>query len=109
LAAARAEYASLVAAVENHTKLVEAARKNLADARADHASAHSASVIARIDGVEAGVRPDGPGRSTIAAAGGVAGLIFGFGLVFLIAGPKTAGSVLAPVEGRKSKASPPAA
>lgn len=87
LAGARAEYANLVAAVDNHTKLVEASRKNLADARAKHASAHTASVIGRIDGVEAGVRPVGPGRTTITAAGGVAGLILGLGVVFLFASP----------------------
>lgn len=90
LAAARAEYANLLSAVDNHTKLVEAARKNLADARADHASAHSASVIARIDGVQSGVRPVGPGRTTITAAGGVAGLIFGLGLVFVLGKPQPA-------------------
>jgi len=89
LAGARAEYANLVSAVDNHTKLVEAARKNLADARADHASAHLASVITRIDGVDAGVRPVGPGRTTVAAAGGLAGLIFGCGLVFLFADPRS--------------------
>ena len=60
LAEARAEYANLVSSVQNHTRLVEAARKNLADARARQAGAHSASLITRIDGVEAGVRPDGP-------------------------------------------------
>jgi uncharacterized protein involved in exopolysaccharide biosynthesis len=87
LAGSRAEYANLVAAVDNHTKLVEAARKNLADARAKHASAHTASVIGRIDGVEAGVRPVGPGRTTITAAGGIAGLILGLGIVFLFASP----------------------
>ncbi len=87
LAGSRADYANLVAAVENHTKLVEAARKNLADARAKHASAHTASVIGRIDGVEAGIRPVGPGRTTITAAGGVAGLILGLGVVFLFAVP----------------------
>jgi hypothetical protein len=37
--------------------------------------------------VEAGVRPVGPGRTTITAAGGVAGLIFGLGVVFLFASP----------------------
>jgi len=87
LAGARAEYANLVAAVDNYTKLVEAVRKNLGDARAKHASAHTASVIGRIDGVETGVRPVGPGRATIAATGGVAGLILGLGVVFLFAGP----------------------
>ena len=101
LASARAEYANLIAAVDNHSKLVEAARKNLADARADHASAHTASVIGRIDGVESGVQPIGPGRMTITAGGGVAGLIFGFGLVFLFAVPRPA----AVVEVAKTQAS----
>ncbi len=47
----------------------------------------SASVISRIDGVEAGVWPSGPTRKTITAAGGVGGLLLGFGLVFLFANP----------------------
>jgi uncharacterized protein involved in exopolysaccharide biosynthesis len=87
LAESRAEYASLVASVQNHTRLVEAARKNLADARARQAGAHSASVISRIDGVEAGVRPVGPSRKTVTAAGGVGGLLLGLGLVFVFGTP----------------------
>jgi uncharacterized protein involved in exopolysaccharide biosynthesis len=87
LAAARAEYANLVASVENHSRLVEAARTNLADARARQAGARSASVISRIDGVEAGIYPVGPTRKTVTAAGGFGGLIIGLGLVFLFAGP----------------------
>jgi len=89
LAEARADYAALVASVENHTRLVEAARKNLADARARYAGAHGASVIARIDGVEAGVRPVGLGRLTITAMGGVAGLMVGLGIVVLFGSPST--------------------
>jgi uncharacterized protein involved in exopolysaccharide biosynthesis len=87
LAEGRAEYANLVASVQNHTRLVETARKNLADARARQASAHSASMISRIDGVEAGVWPSGPTRKTITAAGGLGGLLLGFGCVFLFANP----------------------
>lgn len=83
LAEARAEYANIVNAVQNQTRLVEAARKNLADARARHAAAHSACVINRIDGVEAGVKPVGIGRTSIAAAGGVGGLCLGIGCLFL--------------------------
>ncbi len=105
LAGARAEYANLVAAVDDYTKLVEAARKNLGDARAKHASAHTASVIGRIDGVETGVRPVGPGRTTITAAGGVAGLILGLGVVFLFASPKPASL---PQNSTSRKASSPA-
>jgi uncharacterized protein involved in exopolysaccharide biosynthesis len=89
LAEGRAEYANLVASVQNHTRLVEAARKNLADARARRAGAHSGSVISRIDGVEAGVWPSGPTRKTVTAAGGVGGLLLGFGCVFLFANPVT--------------------
>lgn len=88
LAEARAEYANIVAAVQNHTRLVEAARKNLADARARHAAAHSACVISRIDGVEAGVKPIGVGRATTAAAGGVGGLCLGVGCLFLLGNPR---------------------
>ncbi|HEX5472973.1 MAG TPA: Wzz/FepE/Etk N-terminal domain-containing protein [Lacipirellulaceae bacterium] len=87
LAANRAEYANLLASVQNHTRLVEAARKNLADARAQQAGARSASLISRVDGVEAGISPIGPSRSTITGAGGLAGLLLGFGVVFLFANP----------------------
>ncbi len=83
LAGTRAEYSNIVNAVQNQTRLVEAARKNLADARARHAAAHSACVINRIDGVEAGVKPVGIGRTSIAAAGGVGGLCLGVGCLFL--------------------------
>jgi polysaccharide biosynthesis transport protein len=102
LAEARAEYASLVASVQNHTRLVEAARKNLADARACQASAHSASVISRIDSVDAGIRPAGPSRKTVSAAGGVGGLIFGFGLIFLFAKPSN-GSIKSVEQVRTAK------
>ena len=49
-----------------------------------------ASVISRIDGVAAGIRPAGPARKTVAAAGGVGGLLVGFGFVFLFASPSGA-------------------
>lgn len=87
LANSRAEYAKLVESVENHTRLVESARKTLADARARQAGAVSASVISRIDGVDAGTHPLGVGRTTVTAAGGFGGLMLGFGLVFLFASP----------------------
>lgn len=87
LAGSRAAYANLVAATENHTRIVESARNNLADARARQAAAHSASIIGRIDGVDAGVHPVGPSRKTITAAGGFGGLLIGLGLVFLFATP----------------------
>lgn len=112
LAGGRAEYANLIAAVENHTKLVDAARKNLADARARQAGARSASVISRIDGVEAGVRPVGASRKMITAAGGFGGLVLGLGFVFLfakpakanVAAPSPAPAVVSPVVAENGKA-----
>lgn len=100
LAAGRAQYANLVASVQNQTRLVETARKNLADARARQAGAQSASVIGRIDGVEAGVWPSGPTRKTITAAGGVGGLVLGLGFVFLFANPVSSTVGSAPVPTR---------
>ena len=88
LAKSRAEYTNLVSFVQNHSRLLEGAQKNLADARARQAGAHSASVITRVDGVDAADRPNGPARKTVAAAGGVGGLLIGFGFVFLFAVPK---------------------
>jgi uncharacterized protein involved in exopolysaccharide biosynthesis len=102
LASARAEYANLVASVEHHSRLVEAARKNLADARARQAGALSASVISRIDGVEAGIYPVGPSRKTITVAGGCGGLIIGLGIVFLISGPAPTNPV-APLKSSASR------
>jgi uncharacterized protein involved in exopolysaccharide biosynthesis len=108
LADARAEYAKLLASVANHTRLVEAARTNLADARARRAGALSASVISRIDGVEAGVRPVGPSRKAITAGGGIAGLLFGVGIVFLFASPALATASAAPHVEREREISVPA-
>jgi hypothetical protein len=63
-------------------------------------------VLGRIDGVEAGVQPIGPGRVTITAGGGVAGSIFGFGLVFLFGMPQVSAAAKPVVE---SKPQPPVA
>ncbi|WP_425398895.1 GumC family protein [Aeoliella sp.] len=89
LAQHRAAYAKLVAAVDNQTALVDAARTRLADAEVQLAGAQSASVLSRIDDVESGLKPVGPGRSTVVAAGGLFGLLLGLGIVFLKHGPKS--------------------
>ena len=67
----------------NRGVLLERAEQNLAEARAARASAKAASLISRIDAPDAGIRPVGPGRITIALCGVLGGLLTGFGLVFL--------------------------
>ncbi|QDU87444.1 Chain length determinant protein [Pirellulimonas nuda] len=79
----RSEYSELIAAVDHQTRLVDASRKQLSDAEALRAGAGSASVLERIDQVEAGIRPVGPGRVTIAAAGGLGGLVLGLSVLFV--------------------------
>lgn len=90
LAGMRSEYAELIAAVEGQTRVLEGALKQLTDAKAHLAGASSASLLARIDGVETGVRPVGPSRKVVTAAGGMAGLLFGGALLFLLHSPSPA-------------------
>ncbi len=83
LAVARAGYANETAEVKNRSTLLERAEQNLADARATQAGAKAASLISRIDTPDAGIRPIGPGRATIALGGLLGGLLAGFGVLFL--------------------------
>lgn len=83
LAGSRAEYSQLVSEVKHHTTLVEAARRELAEARGSKAGANSSSLVTRIDGPSTGVWPMGPSRSVIALAGVFCGLSTGIGVLFL--------------------------
>jgi uncharacterized protein involved in exopolysaccharide biosynthesis len=85
LAEERAEYSNRVAAVENCRQTLDRARENLGTAKAAQAAAHSGSLVTRLDAPETGPYPAGPGRTVIAGAGAVAGLMLGLGLVFLTA------------------------
>lgn len=85
LAALRAPYANLVAETRNRTALLERAEQRLAEARAGHATAKAANLIARIDAPDAGIHPVGPGRATIVVVGVVGGLLAGVGVVLLTA------------------------
>ncbi len=87
LASHRAAYSQLVAAVDNHVQLVDAATTRLADAEGQLAGAQSASVLSRLDDVESGLRPVGPSRSTFVAAGSLVGLLLGLGVIFIQHGP----------------------
>lgn len=84
LAELRAEYSNRVAAVENCRLTVDHARQNLSTAKAALAAANGGSLVTRLDEPETGPYPAGVGRTVITAAGGVAGLMLGLGLVFLI-------------------------
>lgn len=83
LAALRAPYANQVAETRKRSDLWERAQQRLADARAAQATAHAASLIARIDSPDTGSRPVGPGRATIVLVGLLGGLLTGLGVLVL--------------------------
>jgi uncharacterized protein involved in exopolysaccharide biosynthesis len=83
LAEIRTDYENLAAEVHRRTDTVKTAENQLAEARASQVSAHTASLISRIDAPETGVNPIGPSRSMIVAGGGFLGLLLGLALVFL--------------------------
>jgi uncharacterized protein involved in exopolysaccharide biosynthesis len=83
LASLRAPYANQVAETRKRMDLMERAQQRLADARASHATAKAASLIARIDSPETGARPVGPGRTMLLAIGLAGGLVIGLGVLVL--------------------------
>jgi succinoglycan biosynthesis transport protein ExoP len=91
LARLRARYGNLVAEVRQCNATLERAQKDLADARASGAAAHSASLVTRLDSPQVGNGPIGPGKTVIVGSGFLGGLICGLGLVFLTV-PTSTGS-----------------
>jgi uncharacterized protein involved in exopolysaccharide biosynthesis len=101
LAGMRAEYSSLAADMKHRTTLVEKAQRDLAEARAAQAAAHSASLISPVDRPEAGNRPVGPSFSLIVSIGLIGGLLTGLGVVFLTVPYVSAAEAAPPVETAK--------
>ena len=83
LADVRATYSNLLAEVKTRENLLQRAEQNLAEARADQASARASSLISRIDSPETGSSPVGPGRGLITLAGLGAGLLVGWAVLLL--------------------------
>ncbi len=87
LASRRSEYSRLTSNVEGQTRVVEGAQQQLSDAESHRAGAASASLLAKIDEAEVSNHPLGPSRSSVTAAGGLAGLILGGSLVLVFGKP----------------------
>ena len=85
LAKARIAYAKADAEVKNRTLQLSEAEKSLSEATASRSAALSTNLIAQLGPPQVSDGPIGPGGMTLTAAGGMAGLIFGLGAVFLIA------------------------
>lgn len=83
VAALRVEYASINSDVIHRRTVLEAAERQLADARASQSVAKKCSLIDRIGVPDTGSRPVGPARLTIALAGVAGGLLAGLGMLVL--------------------------
>jgi len=89
LAEIRTHYSRFVSEVKHRTSLLEDAERALTDAEASRSAAVSTNLIAKLGPVTVADRPNGPSGKTLALGGSAAGLIFGLGMVFLVApGPK---------------------
>ncbi len=85
LGSLRAVYSNLISDVQQRNVLLAAAQRELSEARNNQAGAHSSSLIYTIDEPDAGTKPVGPGRLTIALSGVVAGLFLGAAVLFVSA------------------------
>jgi polysaccharide biosynthesis transport protein len=83
LAAMRADYANVVAERNRRVDILKTAEQQLSEARASQAAARTTSIITAIDGPVSADHPAGPGKASLAAAGGFGGLILGLAIVFL--------------------------
>jgi succinoglycan biosynthesis transport protein ExoP len=79
----RATYSNLITEVQHRGGLLAAAQRELSEARSSQAGAHSSSLIYTIDAPDAGTRPVGPGRLSIALGGVIAGLLVGAAVLFV--------------------------
>ncbi len=87
LALHRAEYSNRVSALQNSRTVLDHARKQLNEARAEQVAASSASLVAPIDRPDAGTHPIGMGRTSVLMLGTLGGLILGLGWTFLTVSP----------------------
>lgn len=85
LAESRAKYGNLVNEVKSRSDKLSSIKNELTETLASRDAAQAASLITRLDTPVLGEKPVGPGRSTIVGGATVGGLMFGLGVVFLLA------------------------
>ncbi len=85
LARARTDYSKIDDEVKNHTRQLAAAEQALAEAQASRSAALSTNLIAELGPPQVTDKPIGPSGAVVTLGSTVAGLVFGFGAVFLVA------------------------
>jgi uncharacterized protein involved in exopolysaccharide biosynthesis len=85
LATARTEYAGIDAEVTHRTSLLAEADRALTEAMASRTAAMQTNLIAELGAPQVTEKPVGPSGPVITGGSTVAGILFGLGIVFLIA------------------------
>ena len=85
LAQVRTDYAKLDAEVRHRTEQLASAERALSEAQASRSAALSTSLLSSLGPPQVGDSPVGPSTTLLAVASIAAGLLFGLGVVFLIA------------------------
>ena len=85
LAEGRSNYAKIDAEVKHRTQALGEAERYLSDAQASRSAALSTNLVAELGPPQVTDNPVGPGGSVLVAGSTMAGLIFGLGVVFLVA------------------------
>ena len=91
LAEGRSNYAKVDAEVRHRTELLAEAERHLSDAQASRSAALSTNLIAELGPPQVTDNPIGTGGSVLVAGSTMAGMIFGLGIVFLVAPGPTEG------------------
>ncbi len=109
LGKSRAKHLRLTVQVQELTEAANEAQTALTKIQSLAEAARTVGLMTLVDEPQVSSRPDGLGKKAIAAAGGLGGLIFGLGLVMLIAPPMPTRPVSdasrAPASGRVSPTS----
>ena len=82
----RADSITLFADIKKRTEILNNARTNLAEVQG-LANSTSTDLLTTVDDVQVSTRPDGLGKKALMLAGGLGGMMFGMGLVMLMAPP----------------------
>jgi uncharacterized protein involved in exopolysaccharide biosynthesis len=85
LAEGRSNYAKIDAEVKHRTEALGQAERHLSEAQASRSAALSTNLIAELGPPQVTDDPIGPGGSVLVAGSTLAGMIFGLGVVFLVA------------------------
>ncbi|MEZ6090150.1 MAG: hypothetical protein R3C05_19410 [Pirellulaceae bacterium] len=85
LAEMRTAYSNLLSEFKHRTDLLERAETSLNEAEASRQAASSIDLISPLGPVQVGDKPVGPGDGMLLVGSATAGLLFGFGMVFLVA------------------------